>query len=107
MKKVLLLSLLIFAGATLANAMPIDPGAINAIQTFQGQSVHDMNSIRQQRFRYEEYNEMKDMKEQKEKKNRELQSEDPAIKRIFNRKPTSDNVQFKEENGQIIIESSN
>lgn len=82
------------------------PSAINTFQTLQGNGMHDLESFKQQRFRYEEINDAKDLKEQKEKKNRE-QAEitgEPAIKKILNKKPAKD-IQFVEENGEIKIES--
>uniref|UniRef100_UPI004029C4FA hypothetical protein n=1 Tax=Candidatus Scatousia sp. TaxID=3085663 RepID=UPI004029C4FA len=84
----------------------IPPQVMTEMHSFQGQTVHDMNYIRQQRFKQEEYDEMKDLNEQKAKKNKELESSSqPVIKRIFGKKPSSENVQFKEENGEIKIQS--
>lgn len=106
MKKVLLLSIGLFFGLS-ANADPmIPPQVMTEMHSFQGQTVHDMNYIRQQRFKQEEYDEMKDLNEQKAKKNKELEnSTQPVIKRIFGKKTSSENVQFKEENGEIKIQS--
>lgn len=106
MKKLLLLSIGIFLGLS-ANADPmIPPQVMTEMHSFQGQTVHDMNYIRQQRFKQEEYDEMKDLNEQKAKKNKKLESSSqPVIKRIFGKKPSSENVQFKEENGEIKIQS--
>lgn len=107
MKKILLLSFIIIPGIAV-NADPmLPPQMMTEIHSFQGQTVHDMNYIRQQRFKQEEYDEMKDLNEQKAKKNKELEEQEPAIKRIFGKKPAQQNVQFKEENGEIKIESSN
>lgn len=107
MKKVLLLSSIVFLGALTAGAEPmLPPQVMGEIQSFQGQTVHDMNYIRQQRFKQEEIDEMKDLTEQKEAKNRELEAQEPAIKKIFGKKPAGQNVQFTEENGEIKIKSS-
>ncbi len=107
MKKVLLLSSIVFLGALTAGAEPmLPPQVMGEIHSFQGQTVHDMNYIRQQRFKQEEIDEMKDLTEQKEAKNRELEAQEPAIKRIFGKKPAQQNVQFTEENGEIKIKSS-
>lgn len=107
MKKFLILTLLI-AGAMPVMANPgLNPSTINSIQSLQGFGTHELNSYRQQRFRYEEINDAKDIKEQKEKFKRQQEQqeivEDPAMKRIFNRQPQQD-VKFVEEDGQIKIE---
>lgn len=105
MKKNIILSAIILScGAALAN-QGFTPTMINDIQTFQGTSIHDLNSIKLQRFRYEEINEAKDIQQQKEEKNREQADivKDPAMKKIFNRKPNQE-VKFVEENGEIKIE---
>lgn len=105
----LILTMTIFAGAAFAYpALP--PAAINDIQGLQGINTHDMQLIRQQRFRHEEINEVKDLKEQKDKKNKELQEQeiqvsDPAVKRLFHRQKAKD-INFVEENGKIKIEHS-
>lgn len=107
MKKLLLLSAIIFTGCIVSANPMLPPQIMTEVQSFQGQTVHDMNYIRQQRFKQEEYDEMKDLNEQKAKKNKELEYQEPAIKKIFGKKPARQNVKFKEENGEIKIESSN
>lgn len=105
MKKILLISSIMLIGSV-SNANPMmPPQVMTEIHSFQGQTVHDMNYIRQQKFKQEEYDEMKDLNEQKAKKNKELEEQEPAIKKIFGRKPINQNVQFKKENGEIKIES--
>lgn len=107
MKKALLLSSIFILGGICVNAEPMLPHQfMGEFQSFQGQAVHDMNYIRQQKFKQEEINEMKDLTEQKAEKNRELEEQEPAIKKIFGKKPTGQNVQFTEENGEIKIKSS-
>lgn len=111
MKKIsaLILTLTICTGTAFAYpALP--PSAINDIQGLQGINTHDMQLMKQQRFRQEEINEVKDLKEQKDKKNKELQNpeiqvSDPAVKRIFHRQKSVD-MNFVEENGKIKIEST-
>ncbi len=106
MKKVLILSFAVLLGCTAATAAPapaFNPSIINDIQTFQGINTHDMNSIRQQRFRYEEINDAKDLNEEKERinnRNRDVVKEGPMI---FQAKPQKD-INFVEENGEIKIE---
>lgn len=107
MKKILLLSSIVFLSALTAGAEPmLPPQMMGEFQSFQGQAVHDMKYIQQQRFKQEEINEMRDIAEQKAEKNRELEEQEPAIKRIFGKKPAGQNVQFTEENGEIKIKSS-
>ncbi len=106
MKKFILLSSILLLGSIVSADPMIPPQVMTEMHSFQGQTVHDMNYIRQQKFKQEEYDEMKDLNEQKAKKNKELEEQEPAIKKIFGRKPTNQNVQFKEENGQIKIKSS-
>lgn len=106
MKKLILLSSILLLGSIVSADPMIPPQVMTEMHSFQGQTVHDMNYIRQQKFKQEEYDEMKDLNEQKAKKNKELEEQEPAIKKIFGRKPTNQNVQFKEENGQIKIKSS-
>lgn len=107
MKKYLVL--IAFLATTLSvSANPgFSPAAVNSIQSLQGFGTHELNSYKQQRFRYEEINDAKDIKEQKEqfRKQQEQQdlSEDPAMKRIFNRQTQKD-VKFVEEDGMIKIE---
>ena len=101
------LSAIIFTGCIVSANPMLPPQIMTEVQSFQGQTVHDMNYIRQQRFKQEEYDEMKDLNEQKAKKNKELENQEPAIKKIFGKKPARQNVKFKEENGEIKIESSN
>lgn len=107
MKKMLLLTSLVMLCGITADAEPmIPPQVMTEMHSFQGQTVHDMNYLRQQRFKQEEIDEMKDLTEQKEAKNREIEAQEPAIKRIFGKKPAKQNVQFTEENGEIKIKSS-
>lgn len=106
MKKLILLSSILLLGSIVSADPMIPPQVMTEMHSFQGQTVHDMNYIRQQKFKQEEYDEMKDLNEQKAKKNKELEEQEPAIKKIFGRRPTNQNVQFKEENGQIKIKSS-
>ncbi len=104
MKKALLLLTIIAAG-TCANATPpFNPQAVTEFRTLQSQNIRDMQSMQEQRLKHEEYLRIK---EEKQNKNRELENQDPAIKRIFNRKPVQQNVEFVQENGEIKIESSN
>lgn len=107
MKKVLVLSSIVVLGSLPACAEPmLPPQMMGEFQSFQGQAVHDMNYIMQQKFKQEEINEMRDIEEQKAEKNRELEAQEPAIKRIFGKKPAQQNVQFTEENGEIKIKSA-
>lgn len=106
MKKLILLSSILLLSSIVSADPMIPPQVMTEMHSFQGQTVHDMNYIRQQKFKQEEYDEMKDLNEQKAKKNKELEEQEPAIKKIFGRRPTNQNVQFKEENGQIKIKSS-
>ena len=104
MKKIMVLSVMTVLCSTTSFAEPaFTPSMINDIQTFQGINTHDMNSFRQQQFRYEEINDAKDLKEQKEKlnnRNRDVVNEGPMI---FQAKPQKD-INFVEENGEIKID---
>lgn len=106
MKKILLLSAIFTLGCA-ASANPGMMPLVTEMQSLQGQTVHDMNYIRQQEFKHREYNEMKDLQQQKAKKNSEIENQSPAVKKIFNKTPVRQNVEFVEENGEIRIESSN
>ena len=106
MKKGIILTAIILS-CTYAYANPgFNPSAINNIQTFQGLHAHELDSIRQQRFRYEEINDAKDLKEQKEKINRRDKTEvlnDSRGAQTYTPSPTKE-VKFVEENGEIKIE---
>lgn len=82
----------------------VPAGMINSSMGVGGTQVHDMQMIKDMKFRYQEYNDFKDMKEQKEAKNKEFQLTEPAMKRIYNQQPRQ-NVQFVEEGGQLKIQS--
>lgn len=110
MKKIkyIILTFAITAGTS---AFAFDGGAnipvmnmINGPMGVGGSQVHDMQMIKDTKFRYQEYNDYKDLKEQKEAKNKEFELTEPAMKRIYNQKPKQ-NVQFVEQNGQIKIQS--
>ena len=104
MKKVLLLSSILALGCSV-NANPaFNTQVINEFQSFQGQNVRDMNYSKE-RFKHDEYTRLQTVQELKDKENKEIETQEPAIKRIFNRKPVKDNAKFIEENGQIKIES--
>lgn len=107
MKKGFILSVIVLGCAAMPSiaAPGFSSAGINTIQTLQGNGMHDLESFKQQRFRYEEINDAKDLKEQKEKKNREQAeiSGDPAMKKIMQSKPPKD-IQFVEQDGQIKIE---
>lgn len=67
-------------------------------------NTHDMQSIREQQFRYQEFNDYKDLQEQKIKHQREEQevkhSQQPMMEKVLNRRTNS---QFVEDEGQIKI----
>ena len=94
MKKFLLLSTIILLGASVNAAPAFNPQAVNEFRSVQSQNIRDMNSMKEQRFKHEEY-----LRIQKEKQNKELETQDPAIKRIFNKQPAQQNVEFVEQNG--------
>lgn len=96
------MSLTVFAGAVYAFP-DITPQMINSVQGIGGMQVHDLQLINQNKFRHTEYNDYKDMQEQKDKKNEEYEVQEPAMKRIFERRQTTD-IQFVEENGEIKIQ---
>lgn len=107
MKKLLLLTA-VFLGGSIALAFPsggITPSMVNDVQSFQGGFNHDMNSINQQRFRYEEVNDYKDLKEEKQrienKTDTNVMDDSRTHKTII--KPPK-NVRFIQENGEIRIE---
>jgi len=108
MKKLLLLSTVVLLGCA-ANANPGIMPFATEMHSLQGQTVHDMNYIRQQEFKHREYNEMKDLQQQKDKKNKEIEIQEPAMKKIFYKTPApqTQNLEFTEENGEIKIESTN
>ena len=105
MKKILILSLAILAGALTVSAANLSDTLISSTLTdFAGMQnpMNQFNLMEQQRFRQEEYNEFKDMKQQKEEKNKkiELQNEYKQETKV---PPTNQNVNFINENGQIKI----
>lgn len=105
MKKILILSLAILAGALTVSAANLSDNLISSAFTdFAGMQnpTNQFNLMEQQRFRQEEYNEFKDMKQQKEEKNKkiELQNEYKQETKV---PPTNQNVNFINENGQIKI----
>lgn len=67
--------------------------------------VHDMDMIKQQRFRMEEINDYNDVKTEKARyqKRNNPQPETPTVNRVFNSTPKK----FVEEDGKIKIESQN
>lgn len=106
----LILTMSIFAGTALAYP-ELPPSAINDIQGLQGINRHDMQLMQQQIFRQQEIDETKDLQEQKEKKKKELEnaeirSDDPALKRLLNKRKTTKEVNFVQKDGQIKIEQS-
>ena len=106
----LILTMGIFAGTALAYS-ELPPSAINDIQGLQGINRHDMQLMQQQIFRQQEIDETKDIQEQKEKKKKELEnaeirSDDPALKRMLNKRKTTKEVNFVQKDGQIKIEQS-
>lgn len=107
MKKVLLLSSILALGCAV-NANPaFNTQVINEFQSFQGQNVRDMNYATKERLKHDEYTRLKNIQELKDKENKGIETQEPAIKRIFNRKPVTEKAKFVEEDGQIKIESSN
>lgn len=107
MKKLIILSSTLLLSCSLAFAEPgFNPSVINDIQTFQGINTHDMNSFRQQKFRYEEIDDSKDIKEVKEKHNKQTKILNETTSKkpyVFN---SENNINFVEENGEIKIEGS-
>ncbi len=111
MKKLALLIIACGICTSTVGAYPeIPPSAVNDIQGLQGIHRHDMQLMQQQIFRKQEFDETKDIQAQKEKKKRELEnadirSDDPALKKILEKRKTKD-VNFVEENGEIKIENT-
>lgn len=105
MKKLLLFSSIMLLSCA-ANANPGIMPFATEMHSLQGQTVHDMNYIRQQEFKHREYNEMKDLQEQKDKKNREIENQNPSVRQIFSKTPAPQNIEFKEENGELKIKNA-
>ena len=111
MKKLALLIIAYGICTGAAGAYPeLPPSAVNDIQGLQGIHHHDMQLMQQQIFRKQEIDETQDIQAQKEKKKRELEnadirSDDPALKKILEKRKTKD-VNFVEENGEIKIENT-
>ena len=86
MKKYLLYSILLLSLP--AYSVP-DAAIIN---------VHDMDMIKQQKFRMEEYNDFKEMKEEKARYEKQHTSSQTLMQKIFNKKS-----KFVEDGGEIKI----
>lgn len=108
MKKTVLCGALLLSSAAAMASPGFNPGIMNDIQGFQGFNTHSLNSYKEQRFKFEEINDAKDLKEQKEKLNKEQTGSevvsDPAMKKIFDKRSSTEDVKFIEEDGQIKIE---
>lgn len=61
-------------------------------------NVHDMDMIKQQKFRMEEYNDFKEMKEEKARHEKQNTSSQTLMQKIFNKKS-----KFVEDDGEIKI----
>lgn len=61
-------------------------------------NVHDMDMIKQQKFRMEEYNDLKEMKEEKARYEKQHTSSQTLMQKIFNKKS-----KFVEDGGEIKI----
>jgi len=95
-----------------ANAgFAFDPGMSNAtiMNPAMGNigvtPAHDMQMIKDLKLRYDIYNDVQDRKQERIRELDEPQLTEPAMKRIFNRQPAQQNVQFVEENGQVKIQN--
>lgn len=94
MKKILSL---IFLGAISLPSLAYAPPAVMT-------NVHDMQMIKEQRFRMEEINEYKEVKEEKERYRRKIEGQKPQI----NAEPTIIKApQMIDEGGQIKIRYEN
>lgn len=65
-------------------------------------NVHDMQMIKEQRFRMQEYNDYKEMKEEKERYEKQNAPSQTVFQKIFNRKS-----KFVDDAGEIKIEYEN
>lgn len=108
MKKYIILLGFILAGsasfafdAGMSNATLMNPSMGNIGVT----PAHDLQMIKDLKLRYEIYNDVKEDKEERIRQLDEPQITEPAMKRILNRRPAQQNVQFVEENGKIKIQS--
>lgn len=100
MKRLIILSCLIFGSAMSAKAIDVVmPPIVNGLQNTDSQ----MRLIEQQRFRQEEYNEFKDMKQQKEERNKEIDLEEKFNEQQKQTQKYTPEVNLIRENGQLKL----
>lgn len=90
MKKLIIIGILVFGALPVFAIIPPDAAIIQ---------VHDMQYIKDQKFRYQEYNDFKEVQEEKDRYNKQHAPEKPLIQKIFNKKS-----KFIEDNGEIKIQ---
>ncbi|CCY62924.1 unknown [Clostridium sp. CAG:967] len=90
MRKLFIIAVLMLAALPAFSIIPPDAAIIQ---------VHDMQYIKDQKFRYQEYNDFKEVQEEKDKYNEKHTPTKPLIQKIFNKKS-----KFVEDNGEIKIE---
>ena len=108
MKKQIILFSIILAGNPsfafdfgMSNATLMNPAMGNIGVT----PAHDQQMIKDLKLRYEIYNDVQENKAERIRQLDEPQITEPAMKKIFTRRPSSQNVQFVEENGKVKIQS--
>lgn len=89
MKKIILMFILSTVSVSAYAILPPDAGIIQ---------VHDMQMLKQQRFRMEEINDYNDVKQEKERYQKRQQQTKPIIEKSFEK-----NSKFVEDNGEIKI----
>lgn len=90
MKKLFIFTLLMLVSLPAFSIVPPDAAIIQ---------VHDMQYIKDQKFRYREYNDFKEVQEEKDRYNKQHAPSQPLIQKIFNKKS-----KFVEDNGEIKIQ---
>ena len=90
MKKLIITCIMIFGAMPVSAIIPPDAAIIQ---------VHDMQYIKDQKFRYQEYNDFKEVQEEKDRYNKKNEPAQPLIQKIFNKKS-----KFVEDNGEIKIQ---
>ena len=90
MKKLIITGIMIFGAMPVFAIIPPDAAIIQ---------VHDMQYIKDQKFRYQEYNDFKEVQEEKDRYNKKNEPAQPSIQKIFNKKS-----KFVEDNGEIKIQ---
>ncbi len=90
MKKLIITGIMIFGAMPVFAIIPPDAAIIQ---------VHDMQYIKDQKFRYQEYNDFKEVQEEKDRYNKKNEPAQPLIQKIFNKKS-----KFVEDNGEIKIQ---